>query len=97
MVEILINELSVSTAEEFLNFSSRYSDEAAQLLDVAPETVDRFAEAPAPAIDDDEVAPISTGPMSDYSDRVWWRGEMRHTPAVVTRIAYAKIRRMGNH
>jgi hypothetical protein len=43
MVEIVKYELSVSRAEEVLHFSSRNRDEVAQLLNVAPETVDRFA------------------------------------------------------
>ena len=56
MVEILKVERSVSSAEEFLHFSSRYRDEVAQLLSIAPQTVDRLAEAAASAIDDDEVS-----------------------------------------
>jgi hypothetical protein len=78
MVEIVKYELSVSRAEEVLHFSSRYRDEVAQLLNVAPETVDRFAEAAASAIDDHEVASILARPKSDYSYPTGHDGEERY-------------------
>ena len=68
-LETLRRELSVTTAEEFLDLSSRYKDEMARLLGVEPRAVDRYASAAATAVGADTAATILEPPADPYPYR----------------------------
>lgn len=63
--EALRSELSVTTAEEFLYFSSQYKNELTRLLDAEPRTVDQFADAAASVVDEDEMDALLSEPGDD--------------------------------
>lgn len=68
-LETLRRELSVTTAEEFLDLSNRYKEEMARLLGVESRAVDRYAGAAASAVGADTAAAILEPPADPYPYR----------------------------
>ena len=69
MLERLRDELSVTTAEEFLHFASHYREALAELLDTTPQAVDRLAATAAASVGADEAAAIGAEPEDAYPYR----------------------------